>query len=167
MTFQESNPQDSPRVLDDQDRWHFRFLELAFLMSTWSRDPSTKCGAVLVRPDKTVASLGFNGFPQGMNDDPTLYSDRPVKYDRVVHAEMNALLFCRDVLPLSSHILYTTAPCCSRCLVHMIQAGIRTFVWPTETPEQRIRWNTDATRRYLEEVGATLWEVPLRERNSS
>jgi deoxycytidylate deaminase len=36
----------------------------------WSKDPSTKVGAVIVRPDLTVASIGYNGFPRGMSDDP-------------------------------------------------------------------------------------------------
>lgn len=37
------------------DKWDQRFLELAKVVSTWSKDPSTKTGAVIVRPDKTEA----------------------------------------------------------------------------------------------------------------
>jgi dCMP deaminase len=136
-----------------------RFIELAHTIGSWSRDPSTKCGAVLVRPNRSVASMGFNGFPKEMDDDPRLYEIRDMKYDRVVHAEMNALMFCRDPVPLYGYSLYTTAPCCSRCAIHMIQAGIRKFIWPRATPEQQTRWGLDRTYGYLKEVDAVMIEV--------
>lgn len=149
-------------VIDMDHRWHVRFLELARQVSTWSRDPSTKCGAVLVRSDKSVASLGFNGFPMFMRDDAHLYEDRAVKYDRVIHAEMNAVLFCRDPLPLSDMTLYTTGPCCSRCAVHMLQCGIRRFVWPSKVGDDlRVRWSIDDTILHLKEAGAELIEIEL------
>ena len=59
-----------------------KFLSLAREVSTWSKDPSTQVGAVLVRPDRTVAGIGFNGFPRGIYDDPELLNDRPEKYKR-------------------------------------------------------------------------------------
>ena len=136
-----------------------RFIELAHTIGSWSRDPSTKCGAALVRPNRSVASMGFNGFPKEMDDDPRLYEIRDMKYDRVVHAEMNALMFCRDPVPLYGYSLYTTAPCCSRCAIHMIQAGIRKFIWPRATPEQQTRWGLDRTYGYLKEVDAVMIEV--------
>lgn len=46
-------------------KWDERFIELARLVATWSKDPSTKVGAVIVRPYRTVASVGFNGFARG------------------------------------------------------------------------------------------------------
>lgn len=47
------------------EKWDARFLDLAVFIGDWSKDPSTKVGAVLVRPDRTIAGLGFNGFPRG------------------------------------------------------------------------------------------------------
>jgi len=140
------------------DYWERRFLAVAEQIGSWSKDPSTKCGAVLVRPDNSIASTGYNGFPRQMDDLPDLYVDREQKYDRVIHAEMNALMFCRDTVPLKGYTLYTTAPCCSRCIVHMIQAGIDNFVWPRATPEQAQRWNLKATYRYMSESGVALYE---------
>ena len=67
------------------EKWNRRFLELAAHIASWSRDPSTKTGAVIVRPNKSVAGVGFNGFPQGAKDDPELYTDRTYKYDHIVH----------------------------------------------------------------------------------
>ena len=54
---------------------------MAQLVASWSRDPSTQCGAVIVRPDKTVAAVGFNGFPRGADDSPALYPDRAPALD--------------------------------------------------------------------------------------
>lgn len=61
------------------DKWDRRFLELATLVASWSKDPSTKTGAVIIGPDRSVISTGFNGFPREMPDDPKLYEDREKK----------------------------------------------------------------------------------------
>lgn len=115
----------------NKQKWDERFLELAEHVSYWSKDPSTKCGAVIVRPDKTVCSVGFNGFPKGCDDSPELYADRELKYARVVHAEQNAILHARE--PLNGYTMYTyppsIGPSCDRCTAHIIQAGIRRVVY--------------------------------------
>ena len=138
-------------------KWDLRFLELAEHVARWSKDPSTKAGAVIVRPDRTVCSVGYNGFPRGMRDDPELYSEREVKMDRVIHCEVNAVLSSRE--PVEGYTLYTTGPCCSRCAVHMIQAGIRRFVFRAPTEEQARRWNTRRTLEYLVEAHRQFLEV--------
>lgn len=100
---------------------------MAEYVSTASKDPSTKVGSVIVRPDRTVASVGFNGFPKGMLDDPDIYKNRELKYSRIIHAEMNALLFCKE--KPTGYTLYTWPfPPCDRCAVHMVQAGIARVV---------------------------------------
>jgi dCMP deaminase len=76
--------------------WRTRYLDLAAVVASWSRDPSTKVGAVIVRPDKTIASVGYNGFPRQMRDTPERYADREEKYSRIIHAEVNALLHARE-----------------------------------------------------------------------
>ena len=139
--------------------WDFRHLEHAKYISQYSKDPSTKTGAVLVRPDQTIASVGFNGFAKGMSDAKELYDNREIKYSRVIHCEMNALLFCRDPIPLIGYTLYTTGPCCDRCCVHMIQAGIRRFVFAAPTPEQYTRWNVARTMDYFKEVNAEVIQL--------
>lgn len=144
----------------EASKWDLRFLELAKLVSSWSRDPSTQTGAVIVRPDKSVASVGFNGFPQKMNDDPTLYANRDEKYSRIVHCEMNALLFVPE--NTNGYTLYTYPfISCDRCFVHMAQAGITRFVAPCATPEQLTRWGTafDRVRGYAMEMGLELVEI--------
>ena len=119
--------------------WDKRFLGLAEHIATWSKDPSTKVGAVIVRPDFTVASIGYNGFPRGMSDKSSLYEDREVKLSRIVHAEMNAILHARE--PLKGYTLYTfPVLTCDRCAVHVIQSGIGRVVASVAPEGLSERW---------------------------
>ena len=102
--------------------WDQRFLQLAAMVASWSKDPSTKVGAVIVRPNRTVASVGFNGFPRGMSDSPTLLNNREAKLSRTIHAELNAILNAEG--PVRGFTLYCTHDPCDRCAVSIIQAGV-------------------------------------------
>ena len=107
--------------------WDERFLALAHLISTWSKDISTKVGAVIVRPDKTIASVGYNGFARGVRDDQALLENRSVKLLRTIHAEENAILHARE--RLDGYTLYVTPlhPC-GTCAAKIIQVGITRIV---------------------------------------
>lgn len=123
----------------DIDKWDFRFLHLAQHISCWSRDPSTKVGAVIVRPNKTIVSLGFNGFPRGVDDHPARYDNRDLKYKLVVHGEANAIAAANE--DLTDCIIYTFPfPPCSSCAGLIIQSGISRVVAPRPTLEQIERW---------------------------
>lgn len=111
-----------------QDRWDRRYVGLAQHVAGWSKDPSTKVGAVLVRPNNSVASTGFNGFPPGHDDSPELYADRGYKYQHVVHAEVNALNFLGS--PATGFTLYTSFPCCLDCVERAGKAGVVRIVYP-------------------------------------
>ena len=98
------------------NKWDLRFLTLAKFISTWSKDPSTKTGAVIVRPNNSICSVGFNGFPAAMSDDDTNYTNRNEKYSRIIHCEMNAAKFATE--DLSGFTLYTYPfMSCDRCFV--------------------------------------------------
>lgn len=119
--------------------WDEWFLGLAEYTASRSKDPSTKCGAVIVRPDRTIAALGYNGFPRGISDAEELLANREEKYKRVIHCEMNAILTARE--PLPGYTLYVWPfLTCERCAVHVIQAGIKRVVAPEATTEQLARW---------------------------
>lgn len=142
------------------EKWDTRFLDMAALVASWSKDPSTKSGAVIVRPDKSVASVGFNGFPRQLADDEELYANRESKYSRVVHCEVNALIHAGE--RLQGYTLYTYPfMCCDRCVVQMIQSGIERFVFPEATPELKERWQSafDLTLSYMKEAGVEWREV--------
>src|SRR5262245_57536284 len=103
-------------------KWDIRFLKRARELSTWCKDPSTQVGAVILRPNLTAAREGFNGFARRMQDKPAWYADKEEKYRRIIHAEMNALLFAREVVEGYMMFTYPMAPC-ERCAVMLIQAG--------------------------------------------
>lgn len=109
-------------------KWDKRFLELASLVSGWSKDPSTKVGAVITKGNRVV-SLGYNGYPTGVKDKK---DTREVKYLKTIHAEENAILFSKQ--DLTGCTIYVTHPPCSNCAAKIIQVGItRVVVMSTES----------------------------------
>lgn len=139
--------------------WDARFIELAGHISEWSKDPSTKVGCVIVRPDKTVASLGFNGFPRGVSDDKALYEDRDIKIPRVIHAETNAVLSAHG--PVKGCMAYLTHPPCMACTGILIQAGISSIVWKHPSEGMKARWGDQfhMSKGLLSEAGVSYIEV--------
>lgn len=107
--------------------WTTRFLDMARLVATWSKDPSTKVGAVIVRPDRTVASVGYNGFPRGTSDHHQHLNNRDIKLRRTVHAEINAILTSRDSV-VGCTIYVTPLHPCASCAGAIIQSGIKRVV---------------------------------------
>ena len=107
-------------------KWDARFTELAAHVAQWSKDPTTKVGAVLVDQRNRVVSLGFNGPPRGVVDDPSM--SREEKLKRTIHAEENALLFARQ--DVEGCTIYVTHPPCGPCTAKLIQAGVERIVVP-------------------------------------
>lgn len=140
-----------------EEKWINRFLQMADLVSTWSKDPSTSVGCVIAR-DKRMVSTGFNGFPKGTRDDEKLYADREVKYERVIHAEMNAILFAGQ--DISDCVLYVThVPCC-RCATVIIQSGIKNIITPPQPSDYLKRWSKQIidSINLLDEAFVDMWE---------
>lgn len=113
-------------------KWDMRFLDLASLIATWSKDKSTKVGAVIVEPkSKAIVSTGFNGFPPGVNDDIVERHERPAKYLYTEHAERNALYFAAERgVVLKGCVLYATMFPCADCARGIIRAGLVRVVAP-------------------------------------
>jgi dCMP deaminase len=119
-------------------RWLAYFFALCQVNAAMSKDPSTKVGAVIVKPDKTIAGMGWNGFPRGITDAPEDYADRDTKYSMTIHAEVNAVLSSGDV---SNCILFVHPfPPCDRCAAMLIQAGISAVVCPPLPASASDRW---------------------------
>jgi dCMP deaminase len=146
--------------MKSDDKWDQRFIELAKFISDWSKDPSTKVGAVLVRPDRTVAAIGFNGFARGVADHHHRYADRPTKYEMVVHAELNAILNARE--SVAGYTLYVTPlPPCSQCAAAIIQQGIKRVVMLMKKdlpPTWAEKWKIAATM--FNEAGVAIFKMP-------
>ena len=117
-----------------QHDWDKRFLELARVVSTWSKDPRTQVGAAVVNRHHRVVSVGFNGIPTGVDDKKPGRSDRPTKYHFYEHAERNAIFNAVGFTSLSGCIIYAThMPCCD-CARGIIQTGIHHVVLPNNNP---------------------------------
>lgn len=144
----------------DRQYWDRRFLNLAQYISEWSKDPSTKCGAVIIDNKKRILSVGYNGFPQGTDDNPIFYNTRPKKMRRVIHAEENALLFAQRDLEGCTIFTYPFLPC-STCAAKIIQCGIKLVISIyTEDRDLRGRHSVDETYALFEEAGVSAIEYP-------
>lgn len=143
--------------------WDEYFIDIARAVSERSKDPSTQCGAVIVRPDKSIASTGYNGFPRDIEDKPEFLADRQEKLVRIIHAEMNAILTARE--PLRGHVLYTWPfLTCDNCAKHVIQVGISRVVAPAPSLKVLERWghSFNISRRLYSEAGVNVTEGEAR-----
>jgi dCMP deaminase len=113
-----------------ESKWVARFTDLAEEVSTWSKDSSSRVGAVIVRPDRTIASVGFNGFPRGVEDRPDRIANRDTKLLFTIHAEMNAILSAKEPLKGYSIFVWPFQPC-AHCAASIIQAGIKEVYCPS------------------------------------
>lgn len=143
----------------EHNKWDLRFLNLASEIATWSKDPSTKVGCVIVRPDLTIAGVGFNGFPRGMCDHKELYDDRETKYDRTIHAEVNAVL--NSVGLLEDCTAYVTHPPCTGCSLVLIQRGLGRVVSRLPSEDLLKRWgpSIEKTKGFFAEVEIEYLEI--------
>ncbi len=114
--------------------WDARFLELARHVSQWSKDPSTKVGAVIANDQHQVLSIGYNGFPRGVEDRVSRYNDRETKLLFVAHAERNAL--DNAFVDVRGATLYTSLCPCNECAKSIIQKGIKRVVTPPPPVEK-------------------------------
>ena len=135
------------------DEWA---LSLAVAVAARSRDPSAKVGAVIIRDDKTICSMGYNGFPRQMEDRHEWWNDRPQKYARVIHAEMNAIMNSKE--PVTGMTLYVTHPVCEHCAKHIAAAGIRRVVWITNQGI-RERFDIEQSLEILGDCGVQIREI--------
>lgn len=122
-------------ILERLKKWDLRFLDLAKNVSEWSVDPSTKVGCVIATNDNRILSLGYNGFPRGVEDIKSRYEDRPMKLKLVCHAERNALDNAH--FDVSGATLYSTLYTCNECAKSIIQRGIKRVVTPKPVIDDR------------------------------
>jgi dCMP deaminase len=111
------------------DKWHTRFIDLAGHIAPWSKDPSTKVGAVIVDKERRVVSVGYNGLPRGVADSDSILNNKELKLQVVKHAEENAIL--NSLLRPAGCTLYVTHHPCASCAGSIIQSGITRVVCPS------------------------------------
>lgn len=137
--------------------WDHRFLELASHISGWSKDRTRGVGAVIVGPSREVRSLGFNGFPRGIDDDLEERHGKEdgEKYRWTEHAERNAIYnAARMGISLLGCTLYVNLFPCGACARAIIQSGI-TRVVSNKPDLSDARWGVEfeLSRSLFEEAG--------------
>jgi dCMP deaminase len=156
------------------EKWDRHFLKRCILVAEASKDPSTRVGALIARPDTPPIQVsdGFNGFPRGVADTPERLADRDTKLRLIVHAERNAMLnAARLGVSVAGCTLYFAAVdtrtgtwwggcCCTACAIEAIQAGIRRVVTgPMDAIPERWLSDVQLSRSVLEEAGVKVEEI--------
>lgn len=139
------------------NKWSERYLNLAKEISTWSKDPSKKIGAVAVGSKGQVLSQGFNGFPRGIKDSNGRLDNREEKYRYVVHGEMNCIYnACHNGVSLDGATLYVYGlPVCSECAKGVIQVGIKKVIMQYEDSVPVWEESYKITESMFREAGVT------------
>jgi dCMP deaminase len=140
-----------------QLNWPHFFLELAqFVAEKRSKDPSTKVGAVIADSHNRIVGIGYNGFPRGVRDDQELYADREKKYQRVVHAELNAILNANKSVD-GCHLYVWPLFTCNECAKIVIQSGIKRVIYP----KSGFREDYKMAQRMYAEAGVEVYAIDI------
>lgn len=103
--------------------WDEYALRLAVTVSEKSKDPWRKVGAVILRSDNSIAGVGYNGFPAGMQED---WTDRDQRRAFVIHAEQNAIRYTK---PGEGVMMAVTTLPCNDCMKVIAAYGIRRVIY--------------------------------------
>jgi len=121
-------------------KWDYKFIDVARLISTWSKDPSKQIGAVIISENRNIISTGYNGFFRGdLDETKENYLNREIKYKRIIHAEANAIY---NALHNGSSVKGATIyiwglPACHECAKAIIQSGITKVVCPVISSDSK------------------------------
>ncbi|MDR0675249.1 MAG: dCMP deaminase family protein [Mycoplasmataceae bacterium] len=129
---------------NDYISWDEYFMGVAKLSALRSKDPGTQVGCCIATNDNRIASLGYNGLPQGCSDDEFPWNREGIpletKYLYVVHSELNAILnFAGN--DLTGCKIYVTLFPCNECAKAIIQSGIKEIIYAEDRYAQ-----TDAVK---------------------
>jgi dCMP deaminase len=137
------------------NHWAHRYLRLAHEVGQWSKDPSTKVGAIAIGDKGQVLSQGYNGFPRGIIDDERRYNNRETKYKYIVHAEQNVIYNATyNGVSLDGATLFVTGlPVCSHCALGLIQVGIKKVYMPEQNIKTQWIESWELTKSLFQEAG--------------
>ena len=133
-------------------KWDLRYIEMARLVSLWSKDPKKQVGAVIT-DEQYVRGVGFNGFPRGIEDSDVLLYDKTAKLQLIVHAELNAILAARG----AGDTIYIW-PClpCPQCMGAIIQTGLSRVVSGLPAKNEVSKWSKDVVYDMASQTGILL-----------
>ena len=144
--------------------WDEYFMAIAKLSAMRSKDPSTQVGACIVDKNNRILSIGYNGAPNGYNDDIFPWdregNELETKYPYVVHAERNAILNYRGSRKdFEGAKIYVDLFPCNECAKQIIQSGIKHVIYLCDKYA-----DTDgvkASKRMFEECGVTYQKLDV------
>lgn len=145
--------------MSDTSTWFDKYMGLAKVAASWSKDPSRKIGAVAIGKHGQILSTGYNGFPRGIRDNQRL-NDREIKYKLVVHAEHNCIYNATlNGVSLDGASLYVYGlPVCNECAKGVIQVGIKNVYMCHETKlDQKWKESYEITKSMFNEVDMEYW----------
>ena len=119
---------------EDYLTWDEYFMAVAMLTAKRSKDPSTQVGACIVDKEHRILSVGYNGTPNGFDDDEFPWEregdPQKTKYLFVCHAEMNAISnFRGSRKDFNGATIYVDLFPCNECAKHIIQSGIKKVIY--------------------------------------
>ena len=144
--------------------WDEYFIALAKLTAMRSKDPSTQVGACIVSEDNRILSVGYNGAPNGFDDDNFPWNRQgenlETKYPYVCHAEMNAVLNYRGTRKdFENARIYVDLFPCNECAKIIIQSGIKEVVYLSN--KYKDSENNIASRRLFDSCGIEYRQIDL------
>ena len=142
--------------------WDQRFLQVASIFAGWSKDPSTKVGAVAVR-ERRILAQGYNGLPAGVADSDVRLKNRETRLEMTVHAEMNCVAYAAQngVCLIGATMYVWPLMTCIRCASMLIQAGINKVVVPDFVEPHRWQDSFDLARSMFIEAGVSVHRLPM------
>lgn len=146
--------------------WDEYFMAIAKLSAMRSKDPSTQVGACIVSTDNRILSIGYNGAPNGFDDDKFPWAregtNLETKYPYVCHAELNAILNYRgSKKDLENAKIYVDLFPCNECAKIIIQSGIKEVIYLSD--KYADSENNIASRKLFDECGVVYNKINLKE----
>lgn len=151
---------------EDYLNWEEYFMAVAKLTAMRSKDPNTQVGACIVGTDNRILSVGYNGAPNGFDDDkfPWAREGNPLatKYLYVCHAERNAILnFKGSRRDLENAVIYVDLFPCNECAKEIIQSGIKEVVYLSD--KYADTEGTIASKRMLDECNVKYRKLEVKD----
>lgn len=130
--------------------WDEYFIEISNLIAKRGSCKKRQVGAVIVKDNK-ILGCGYNGSPKGMAHciDEGCLIEGDNHCVRCLHAEMNAILQCKE--NADGATLYSTCLSCPICFKLLIQIGIKRIVYLNDRRKDDIKYWLDNSNIKIEQ----------------
>lgn len=143
---------------EDYLSWDEYFVAMANLAAMRSKDPNTQVGSCIVSNDNRILSIGYNGAPNGFDDDKFPWGREgnklDTKYMYVCHSELNSILNYRgnsnDFVGAKIYVHYFP---CNECAKAIIQSGIKEVIYTHSYDYDNHSDEMEASIRMFNECG--------------